>query len=58
MPVALITGASRGFGRAVAHYELRHKRQALSDIQDAIHRDPRNPELHQWQARIRALPDA
>ena len=46
------------YGRAIANYALKRKAEALADIQSAIQRDPRNPQLHQWMGRIRALPDS
>jgi tetratricopeptide (TPR) repeat protein len=42
--------------RAMARYGMKRKADALADIEIAIRRGPDNPALHQWEARIRALP--
>ena len=44
------------YGRALANYGLKRRAEALADIAEAIRRDPNNGMLHDWQARIRALP--
>jgi protein O-mannosyl-transferase len=44
------------YGRALAHYGLKHKAEALSDIDSAVRIGPDNPNLHEWQAKIRAMP--
>ena len=44
------------YGRALAHYALKHRAQALADIGEAERRDPRNAMLREWEAKIRALP--
>lgn len=46
------------YGRALANYGLKHKAEALSDIDNAILLDPRNPALQTWRERIRAMPGA
>jgi hypothetical protein len=55
----LIAEAGSGpayYGRALANYGLKRRADALADIAEAIRRDPNNGMLHEWQARIRALP--
>jgi tetratricopeptide (TPR) repeat protein len=44
------------YARAMANYGLKRKAEALSDIENAIRLGPDNPNLRQWQARIRAMP--
>jgi protein O-mannosyl-transferase len=44
------------YARALANYGMKRKAEALSDIQDAIRRDPRNPMLREWEAKISAMP--
>jgi tetratricopeptide (TPR) repeat protein len=46
------------YARARANHGLKRKAQALADIGEALARDPRNPHLLEWQARIRAMPGA
>jgi len=56
---ALIAEGGTGpayYGRALANFGLKHRSEALADIGEAIRRDPNNGVLHDWQARIRALP--
>jgi hypothetical protein len=35
---------------------MKQKPEAVADIGEAIRRDPRNPMLREWEAKIRALP--
>jgi len=44
------------YARALANYGLRHKAEALSDIDNAIRLGGDNPALREWQAKIRSLP--
>jgi len=44
------------YARAMANYGLGHKADALADIEAALRTAPGNPNLLQWQARIRAMP--
>jgi tetratricopeptide (TPR) repeat protein len=44
------------YARAMANYAMGRKAQALADIDNAIRLWPDNPALHDWQARIRAMP--
>lgn len=44
------------FARAVAHYGLKRKAQALADIENAQRTGPDNPALRDWVAKIRAMP--
>ena len=44
------------YGRALANYGLKRKPEALSDIETAIRLGPDNPNLREWQAKIRAMP--
>jgi tetratricopeptide (TPR) repeat protein len=44
------------YARALAYYGLKRKAEALADIDTAIQRGLDNPNVRQWQAKIRALP--
>jgi len=44
------------YARALANYGLHRKQEALSDIDHAIRIGPDSPMLHEWQAKIRAMP--
>jgi tetratricopeptide (TPR) repeat protein len=44
------------YARAIANYGLHRKQEALSDIDTAIRLGPDSPMLHDWQAKIRAMP--
>ena len=44
------------YARALAHYGLKRRAEALADIGEAIRRDPRNAMLREWETRIKALP--
>jgi tetratricopeptide (TPR) repeat protein len=44
------------YGRALARHGLKRKAEALADIEAAIRIGPDNPNLHAWQAKIRAMP--
>jgi tetratricopeptide (TPR) repeat protein len=44
------------YGRALANYGLKRKAEALADIETAIRLGPDNPNLHEWQAKIQAMP--
>jgi tetratricopeptide (TPR) repeat protein len=44
------------YGRALAHYGLKQRGEALADIGEAMKRDPSNPMLREWETRIKALP--
>jgi tetratricopeptide (TPR) repeat protein len=44
------------YARAIANYGLNRKQDALSDIDTAIRLGPDSPVLHEWQAKIRAMP--
>jgi len=55
----LVAGKPSGaayYARALANYGLRRRAQALSDIDNAIRMGPDNPNLHEWRAKIAALP--
>ena len=43
------------FGRALAHYGLKHRAEALADIESAVRIGPDNASLREWQAKIRAM---
>ena len=44
------------YGRALANYGLKRKAEALADIETAMRLAPENPNLREWQAKIRAMP--
>lgn len=44
------------YARALAHFGLKRKAEALADIEQAIRLGPDNPNLRQWQAKIQAMP--
>ena len=44
------------YARALAHYGLRHKAEALADIDAAIHRGLDSPNVREWRTKIEALP--
>jgi len=44
------------YARALAHFGLNHKFEALADIDMAIKMGLDNPNTRRWQAKIRALP--
>jgi predicted Zn-dependent protease len=44
------------YARAMANYGLRHKADALADIEAALRSAPDNPNLLQWRSRIQAMP--
>jgi hypothetical protein len=44
------------YARALAYHGLGSKREALADIDQAVRLMPGNPNLRQWQAKIRAMP--
>jgi tetratricopeptide (TPR) repeat protein len=44
------------YGRALANYGLKRKAEALADIETAMRLGPDNPNLREWQAKIRAMP--
>lgn len=44
------------YARAMANFGLGRKADALADIEAALRSAPDNPNLLQWQARIRAMP--
>jgi hypothetical protein len=44
------------YARALANYALRRKPEALADIEIARRLGNDNPNLREWEARIRALP--
>jgi protein O-mannosyl-transferase len=44
------------YARALAHYGLKRKAEALSDIERAIQAGGDDPHLREWHARIRAMP--
>lgn len=44
------------YGRALANYGLKRKAEALSDIEMALRLTPGNPNLREWQAKIKAMP--
>jgi tetratricopeptide (TPR) repeat protein len=49
-------GGMAHYARALANHGLRRKQQASADIEQAIKLLPENPNLREWQAKIRALP--
>jgi len=56
---ALLMEEGRGpayYARAMANYGLGRKAEALSDIEAALKSAPGNPNLLEWQSRIRAMP--
>ena len=44
------------YARAMANHALHRKREALSDIDEAVKLSPGNANLREWQAKIRAMP--
>jgi tetratricopeptide (TPR) repeat protein len=44
------------YARALANYGLKRKAEALADIETAIRLAPDNPNLREWQAKIKAMP--
>jgi tetratricopeptide (TPR) repeat protein len=44
------------YARALAHYALKRKAEALADIENAIRLVPDNPNLRDWRGRILAMP--
>ncbi len=44
------------YARAMANYGLKRKAEAIADIDAAIRIGPDNPNLREWQAKIRAMP--
>jgi tetratricopeptide (TPR) repeat protein len=44
------------YARAMANYGLKRKAEAMADIDAAIRIGPDNPNLREWQAKIRAMP--
>ena len=44
------------YARAIANYALHRKPEALSDIDNALRLGLDNPNLREWQAKIRAMP--
>ena len=43
------------YARALANFGLKRKAQALADIESALRQSPGNPNLLQWQDKIRAM---
>jgi tetratricopeptide (TPR) repeat protein len=43
------------YARAVANHGLKRKDQALSDIDNAARMAPNDPNIREWQARIRGM---
>ena len=48
-------GGAAHYARAVANYGLGRKADAMREIDAAVHLDPRNALLRDWQAKIRAM---
>lgn len=44
------------YARALAHFALHRKAEAVSDIDDAMRMGPANANLREWQAKIHAMP--
>ena len=44
------------YARALAYYGLKRKAEALADIEQALRQSPDNPNLREWQAKIKAMP--
>jgi tetratricopeptide (TPR) repeat protein len=44
------------YGRALAHYGLKRKAEAMSDIEAALRLGQDNANVREWQAKIRAMP--
>lgn len=44
------------YARALANFGLKRKTEALADIEAALRSSPDNPNLRQWQAKIKAMP--
>lgn len=44
------------YARALANHGLNRKAEALADIEAALRHDPDNPNLREWQAKIKAMP--
>ena len=44
------------YARALAHYGLKRKAEAQADIEKALAMSPDNPNLREWQAKIKAMP--
>lgn len=56
---ALLEKEQRGplyYGRALANYGLQRKKEALSDIDNALRMGPDDPNLHVWRSKIAAMP--
>lgn len=56
---ALVREAPSGnayYARALANYSLKHKAEALSDIENAIRMGVNNPNVREWHAKIQAMP--
>ena len=49
-------GGMAYYARAIAHYGLKRKVDAVADIDAAVQQLPDNPNLREWQAKIRAMP--
>ncbi len=58
-PLALDEKSMRAYyGRALAYHGLKRKADATADIENAIRLAPGNQNLREWQAKIRAMPQA
>lgn len=44
------------YAHAMANFGLKRKAEALADIENAIRLGPDHPAMHQWRARIQAMP--
>ena len=49
-------GGAIHYARALAYHGMGRKREAQQEIASAIRVGPVNPALHQWQAKINAMP--
>jgi protein O-mannosyl-transferase len=44
------------YARALAHYGLKRKAEALEDIENALRLSPGNANLQEWHSKIKAMP--
>ena len=54
--VAIDNNPRAYYARALAHYNLKHKAEAVADIDAAVRLWPNNPNLREWQKKIQAMP--
>jgi tetratricopeptide (TPR) repeat protein len=54
-PMPKEASARAHYARALAHYGLQHRAEALAEIDEAIRIGPDTPHLREWRARIQAM---